>query len=132
MNCPVCREPMLVLELDQVEVDYCTSCRGIWLDGGELELLLGGAAERRLVLASFEVERQSHEKPRKCPLCRKRMEKVLCGSGSAGKVRIDRCFHGDGIWSDGGELEQILEMGSFDQGGRILRLLQSMFHTKTE
>ncbi len=41
MNCPVCKEPMIVLELDEVEIDHCISCGGIWLDAGELELLIG-------------------------------------------------------------------------------------------
>ena len=40
MNCPVCKNPMVVLELDQIEIDHCLHCGGIWLDAGELELLL--------------------------------------------------------------------------------------------
>ena len=39
MQCPVCNEAMIVLEYEQVEIDHCTSCKGIWLDAGELELL---------------------------------------------------------------------------------------------
>ena len=42
MDCPVCKDSaMIVLEMDEVEVDYCTECEGIWLDAGELEILLG-------------------------------------------------------------------------------------------
>ena len=40
MKCPVCKEPTIVLELDEIEIDYCTSCGGIWLDAGELDLLI--------------------------------------------------------------------------------------------
>ena len=43
MDCPVCKNAMITLELEQVEVDHCLECRGIWLDAGELELLLGDA-----------------------------------------------------------------------------------------
>ena len=32
MDCPVCKNAMIVLELAEVEVDYCTDCSGIWLD----------------------------------------------------------------------------------------------------
>ncbi|MCL4278881.1 MAG: zf-TFIIB domain-containing protein, partial [Ignavibacteriaceae bacterium] len=46
MLCPVCNNPMIVLELEQVEVDYCTNCAGVWLDAGELELLLESHEER--------------------------------------------------------------------------------------
>ena len=37
MNCPACKNSMVILELNQVEIDYCTACKGIWLDSGELE-----------------------------------------------------------------------------------------------
>ena len=42
MKCPHCiDEELIAIETEQVEVDYCTECKGIWLDSGELELLLG-------------------------------------------------------------------------------------------
>ncbi len=41
MDCPVCKNAMITLELQEVEIDYCIDCGGIWLDAGELELLLG-------------------------------------------------------------------------------------------
>ena len=38
MNCPTCKESELrpVLTKQGVEVDYCDSCGGIWLDKGEI------------------------------------------------------------------------------------------------
>ena len=54
MDCPVCKNAMIVLELDEVEVDYCTECEGIWLDAGELELLLGDAARSEALLKSLQ------------------------------------------------------------------------------
>jgi Zn-finger nucleic acid-binding protein len=41
MKCPVCKTPdLLMSERDGVEIDYCATCRGIWLDRGELDKLL--------------------------------------------------------------------------------------------
>lgn len=128
MDCPVCREPMIVLELDEVEIDHCISCGGIWLDAGELELLLEDSAERDNLLSSFEVDRNSKEKARRCPICLKRMEKVLCGADK--KICIDKCRKNDGIWFDLGELEKIVEMGSFDKNNRVSSLLKDMFEKK--
>ncbi len=125
MDCPVCKEPMVVLELDQIEIDHCLSCSGIWLDAGELELLLEASEDKDQLLSSFEVDRAAKEKARKCPICRRRMEKVLCGTEC--KVRIDRCRKGDGLWFDVGELEQIVEMGSLGPDAKVLRLLADMF-----
>ena len=40
MICPVCRKSMLVVEYSEIELDYCDTCKGVWFDSGELELLL--------------------------------------------------------------------------------------------
>lgn len=47
MDCPVCHNAMITLELAQVEIDHCVECGGIWLDGGELEALIGDKEEVR-------------------------------------------------------------------------------------
>ncbi len=54
MNCPVCKEPLIVLELEQIEVDYCTRCAGVWLDAGELELLLETDEDRNKLINLFK------------------------------------------------------------------------------
>ncbi|WP_296509501.1 zf-TFIIB domain-containing protein [Rhodoferax sp.] len=45
MKCPHCPDSTLVMTDRQgVEIDYCPTCRGIWLDRGELDKLLDKAA----------------------------------------------------------------------------------------
>ena len=45
MKCPHCPETTLVMADRQgIEIDYCPSCRGVWLDRGELDKLLDRAA----------------------------------------------------------------------------------------
>ena len=39
MNCPRCTTSMEELDRDGITIDRCTSCRGVWLDRGELERL---------------------------------------------------------------------------------------------
>lgn len=43
MKCPRCTEApeLTARELMGVVIDYCTRCRGVWLDMGELETLSG-------------------------------------------------------------------------------------------
>lgn len=126
MDCPICKTAMIVLELEEVEVDYCTQCAGIWLDAGELELLLEDAQKAKELLESFKTAK-SDEKKRKCPICRKTMEKVLVGQGDERPELIDRCPRQHGLWFDRGELQNILTMGQFDDAGRIRRLLGDLF-----
>lgn len=41
MDCPVCKDKQLVMsERQGIEIDYCPSCRGVWLDRGELDKLI--------------------------------------------------------------------------------------------
>lgn len=41
MKCPMCKEVNLVMADRQgVEIDYCPTCRGVWLDRGELEKII--------------------------------------------------------------------------------------------
>ena len=41
MNCPVCKNVQLkIAERQGIEIDYCPTCRGIWLDRGELDKII--------------------------------------------------------------------------------------------
>lgn len=41
MQCPVCKETQLVMSnRENVEIDYCPQCRGVWLDRGELDKII--------------------------------------------------------------------------------------------
>jgi uncharacterized protein len=40
MKCPKCNEVLLMTDKNGVEIDYCPTCRGIWLDRGELEKIM--------------------------------------------------------------------------------------------
>ncbi len=45
MQCPVCKDSQLVIsERQKIEIDYCPSCRGVWLDRGELDKLIERSA----------------------------------------------------------------------------------------
>lgn len=125
MICPVCSEPMVVLELDQVEIDYCTNCGGIWLDSGELELLIENITEREKLLDTFKEDSSAKEKSHPCPICGKRMGKVLVGEEN--KVLIDKCIKDHGLWFDIGELKSVIENTSEDRQNKVLVLLKDIF-----
>ena len=41
MECPVCKNINLTMSDRQgIEIDYCPSCRGVWLDRGELDKII--------------------------------------------------------------------------------------------
>jgi Zn-finger nucleic acid-binding protein len=129
MDCPVCKNAMITLELEDVEIDYCTDCGGIWLDAGELELLLGSPQQAEKLIHSFQIDSDCAEKPRKCPICLKKMQKIIVGQ-SEPALLIDRCRKGDGLWFDKGELQDILSRAELDKENKIQKLLSDMFGEK--
>lgn len=45
MKCPACRTvDLLMSERSGIEIDYCPTCRGVWLDRGELDKIIDRAA----------------------------------------------------------------------------------------
>ena len=126
MDCPVCENAMITLELQQVEIDFCSECSGIWLDAGELEMLLQNPGQAAKLLASFTPDKKSTEKARKCPICRKKMQKVLVGTSGA-KILLDKCKKDHGLWFDKGELHDILKKATLDKDNKITKLLADMF-----
>ena len=127
MNCPECKEPLIVLELDRIEIDHCLSCGGIWLDAGELELLLE-TEEDRARLKNFLIEADSvKEKKYSCPICNKKMSKVFVGEEK--KILIDKCKKNHGLWLDKGELESVIELSSRNRDSKIINLLKQMFES---
>jgi Zn-finger nucleic acid-binding protein len=126
MDCPVCKNAMITLELKEVEIDHCTECGGIWLDAGELELLLGEPDKAKQLLDSFRSSIDSKEKPRRCPICDRKMQKIIVGT-SKPTLLIDKCRRGDGLWFDKGELKDILDRAKLDKDSKIQKLLAEMF-----
>lgn len=128
MNCPHCKNPMIVLELADVETDFCPECEGIWLDAGELELLIEDSSAKDELLNSFKTDRQIKEKAIRCPICRTKMGKVYVGKEQ--KIIIDECKHGHGLWFDKGEILEVIEMGSINKENEIIKLLTEMYSHK--
>jgi Zn-finger nucleic acid-binding protein len=100
---------MIVVEHHQIELDYCTSCQGVWFDSGELELFLESAELESADLAIKNIldlpEVNLAHRRLKCPVCRRSMKETAVGEPA---INIDVCRHGDGLWFDGGELNELL------------------------
>ena len=49
MKCPTCKEVTLVMTTRQdIEIDYCPECRGVWLDRGELDKLIEKSSAQQM------------------------------------------------------------------------------------
>ena len=116
----------MVLEYQDVEVDYCVSCHGVWLDAGEMELLFGDAQACSDFLTIGSPADAKGEKPRRCPMCRVRMSKEATESDPP--IIFDNCPNGDGLWFDKGELHEVLKHSkAFGDNADLPAFLQGVF-----
>jgi len=131
MDCPVCKEAMIVVEYDAVEIDFCVSCRGVWLDAGELELLFGDQVVADQFLCGGDASRAVSEAPRRCPICDGKMRKHVTGGPEP--VVYDQCQRNHGLWFDEGELASVLKHGGdMPDGGAVAAWLRNLFPEQPE
>ena len=71
MKCPACiAVDLLMSERQGIEIDYCPSCRGVWLDRGELDKFIQRANLQAPVPSSERFgsrEREPEPGPRALP-----------------------------------------------------------------
>jgi Zn-finger nucleic acid-binding protein len=135
MICPVCKYDMIVVEYHNIELDYCNSCKGVWFDSGELELLLKsyGLEEPKAFFDGIfnSQEAASPEKKRNCPICGRKMKKTAIGGQP--EILIDVCHDKHGLWFDGGEVTQLIRhlAGEHpperDSRGQVISFLGEVF-----
>ena len=58
MKCPNCDQTLVMTERQGVEIDYCPTCRGVWLDKGELDKII----EKSTAAESNQHLKQNDEK----------------------------------------------------------------------
>lgn len=51
MKCPVDGTTLAMSDRNGVEIDYCPTCRGVWLDRGELDKIIERSYEEPVQLA---------------------------------------------------------------------------------
>jgi Zn-finger nucleic acid-binding protein len=122
MNCPACKNSMVILELNQVEIDYCTNCKGIWLDRGELDLIFS-TADKKEIAKSFSAKTEFDEVKRRCPICKKKMDKVEFENTG---IILDRCTNNHGLWFDRGELKSLLKSAE-EKNNKMIDLIKEIF-----
>lgn len=105
--CPRCRIALDCERKEDIEIDSCPRCNGLWLDRGEFDVLTAESTVYR-----EEQLKESYSRPPltekidyiPCVRCGKLMVKKNYGHISG--VIIDECGR-HGVWLDNGELEKI-------------------------
>src|SRR5665213_2827280 len=99
MKCPICNIDLVPSKQNGVDVEYCQSCKGMWLSREELDELedeafdFGDDEKGSLMLGSTATNR-------KCPQCDKLMKSFQYRLYD---LQMDFCEDGHGYWLDAGE-----------------------------
>jgi Zn-finger nucleic acid-binding protein len=63
-TCPVDGTVLVPIERSGIEIDHCPSCRGVWLDRGELDKIVERSATSSPAPAPQPEQYRSDERPR--------------------------------------------------------------------
>ncbi len=63
LMCPNDNAAMQTLDRNGVQFDMCPTCRGVWLDRGELEKLMASAAEEGRAAAPQAAPQPTYQQP---------------------------------------------------------------------
>ena len=65
MKCPNCPDSTLVMaDRVGIEIDYCPTCRGVWLDRGELDKIIERSTSEMNRISQPEPRSAAYERPR--------------------------------------------------------------------
>jgi Zn-finger nucleic acid-binding protein len=112
MKCPKCDNELARVGMEDIEVDQCPRCGGIWFDFGELKQVLPRDSAKRL-LTRLKTGRKDDAKKGPCPRCGGKGPMILVKHPKH-DLHIDTCKVCYGQWLDGGELEILREKGVFE------------------
>ena len=120
VRCACCNAPFVRGMLDDYQVDYCETCRGLLLARRDFAELVrrrrAWAHDPSVPTAPTDVAELRRRI--NCPKCGKRM--TTDWYYGPGNVVMDRCVGCDVVWLDYGELKQIVDAPGEDRGSRDL------------
>ncbi|MBT5935510.1 zf-TFIIB domain-containing protein [Sulfurimonas sp.] len=135
-ECPICNIKLQTINIGtklDLFIERCESCYGIFFDPNELEEMLEYSVKGSKNVDLLKLA-QISENPRyidiltyrKCPVCKKTMQRKNFMKRSG--VITDICFE-HGIWLDSGELRQIME---WVKVGGMTKIEESKFTKASE
>lgn len=108
MRCPKCRADMEQVAHDDIEIDRCTICSGIWFDAGELQML-----RKKQAVAAIDIGKASIGKKHNkidsypCPRCSGEMIRMV--DPKQAHIWYEMCGACDGSFFDAGEFRDLSE-----------------------
>jgi Zn-finger nucleic acid-binding protein len=105
LACLKCTSVLDKARVEEVEVDHCPACGGLWLDHGEIERISRKMSSeidrlRRMLKPQGGPPAVPSEIQTSCPACTGAMREVTLGT-----INIDFCTRCKGLFLDRGEID---------------------------
>ncbi len=124
MNCPRCKSDKIdPFKHQGIEFDFCTDCKGIWCDQGELAEYVETIND---LPKKVDLKEEGSPSEMVCPKCNiKSLYEIPYLKNK--EVLIDQCAQCSGIWLDFKELAAIQKLAvNVDAKGKLERTLSQM------
>ena len=113
MRCPKCRSDMEQIIIDDIEVDRCSSCHGLWFDDGELSKLRNKEAAAALDIGDIKTGKEHNEiEHYRCPRCAGPMNRLVDPKQT--HIWFEQCGSCRGTFFDAGELTDLATVSVSD------------------
>src|SRR3954471_8572011 len=104
MNCPKCNAAMEKVTFNQIEIDRCTGCKGLWFDSLELEKLKKMKGSEAIDTGDPKVGKQQNVKDHiSCPVCKTPMLRMV--DPNMPHLWFESCKVCYGVYLDAGEFK---------------------------
>lgn len=121
LQCPKCNAPMNPVQFEDVEVDRCSECSGLWFDALEHEQLKTRSGSESIdVGEAGSAERGAHSGSAKCPRCNVSMISMVV-NGQA-HIHFESCTTCHGVYFDSGEFKDFKEKTLLETVRELLRI----------
>ena len=127
MLCPKCSVPLIVVERNEIELDWCPECEGFWFDENEIEIIKMKLNLHQKILNPMDYDIvKTDEKLCKCPRCNSLMGKVNIDG-----IILDKCMKNHGVWFDKSEMSQLFNKFSENpENAETVKFLGEIFNTR--
>ena len=106
MKCPKCNSELEILNINDLTVQYCKDCGGMWIKYATLKKMGEMLELKSELINPAEMENINvKEAPRTCPSCTKTMDKVYFNG-----IIVDKCSACNSTWFDNGELSKYFKL----------------------
>lgn len=110
---------MEIVRIDEIEIDRCSACRGLWFDGRELEKLRGRPGVGAVDVGDDRVGKKNNEVDRiSCPRCTTQMVRMVAPDQP--HIWFELCSVCGGSYFDAGEFRDYVSWSPLDLFRRLL------------